>query len=137
MREIQHRRVQHAAFAQEERNQQPPDAAVAVEEGMNRLELRMREPDLDEQWQVILPVQKRLEVAEGPRHFVRRWGNEGGVLTATQLARCQMRSADALQQLSVDLADEARRDGKVVESREAVVHRAHVVHNLGDVERGL
>src|SRR5438876_661423 len=117
MREIQHRLVQRLAFAEEERDEQAADAAVAIEERMNRLELSVGESDFDQQWQAIRFVQERLEVAQSGGYFVRRRRDERGVrerrgagpdpvLTPTQLARGQTRSADPLQQLRMDFTNQ-------------------------------
>src|SRR2546428_6913950 len=146
MREIQHWLVERVALAKKKRDQQPADAAVAIEERMNRLELSVCEAYFDQQRQVIAFVQERFEVAESFRYFVRRWRNERGVrqrrpsrpnpiLTATQLARSQSGSADAMQQLRVNLADEATRDRKLFQPREAVIHRPDVIHDLVDIAR--
>ena len=42
--QIQERLAQHAGVAQQQRYEQPPHAPVAVEEGMNGLELHVRNP---------------------------------------------------------------------------------------------
>jgi hypothetical protein len=55
--------AQRAALAQEEGDEQAADASVAVKEGMNRLELRVREADLDQQRQVVALVQECFELS--------------------------------------------------------------------------
>jgi hypothetical protein len=54
VREIQDWFVERAAFAQEKRDQQPTHTAVAIEEGVNSLELRVSESNLDEQRYVLV-----------------------------------------------------------------------------------
>ena len=48
--EIQEGLTQCASITQHERDQQAPETSVAVEERMDRLELHMREPCLDQWW---------------------------------------------------------------------------------------
>jgi hypothetical protein len=48
VRQVEHRLLQHAAFAEQERHEQTTAASVAVEEWMNGFELRVRQSDLDE-----------------------------------------------------------------------------------------
>ncbi len=56
--------MQDAALAQKEGNQQSSHPAVSVEEGMYGFELSVREPNLDEQRQVIVAVDEGLEITE-------------------------------------------------------------------------
>src|SRR5262249_46853900 len=141
VREVEHRLVQHAALAQQEGDQQAPDAAVAVEERVNGLELRVRKADLDQQWQITLRVGKCLEIGERLRDDIRGGRNEGGfvqsataradpVLSAAQLTGRQSRAADAVEKLLVDFPDQADRHWQLGESRQAVVHGGDVVDHL-------
>src|SRR5690606_32015413 len=90
MREIQHRLAEHPALAQQKRDEQPPCATVALEEGMDRLELRMGQADLHQQRKLVLLMQESLERPE-----------RGGYLI-----RHQARTPDVAQQLGMDLADQ-------------------------------
>jgi hypothetical protein len=48
MRQIQHGLLEQAFFGEQKGDQQPPKAAVAVEEGVDGLELGMGQAHLDE-----------------------------------------------------------------------------------------
>ncbi len=74
--QVEDRLLQRAALAQQKRDEEPTDAAVAVEKRMDGLELRMRQTDLHEQRQVVLLVKKRLECAERRRHLRGRRRND-------------------------------------------------------------
>src|SRR5882672_12571168 len=117
VREIQRRLVQRSSLAQEKRDQEPAHAAVAVEERMYRLELSVGESDLDEERDTVAFVQKGFEIRESVRHFVRWRRHECGVcqrgaprpepvLAASQLARRQVRSANAMQKILVNFTNQ-------------------------------
>jgi hypothetical protein len=138
--EVEERAVQDSPVDEEEADQESPDTAVTVQERVDRLELRMSEPDVDQCRQLVV-VEKPLEVVEGLLHLVNRRRHErrlgqGGVLGAdpvlrlAELAGPAVRSAHAGQELPVDLGDQAKRQGEVGHPREAVVHRPHVVDDL-------
>src|SRR5690606_5337486 len=144
VRQIQHRLAQHTALAKQERDKQSADAAVAVEERMDCFELRMRETDLHEQRYVVPLVQKSLERAERGWNLTRRRRYESGfgerasaganpVLAASQLAWGQPRAAHVVQQLTVNLADQANGHRQFCQAREPVLHCSDVVDDLRDI----
>jgi hypothetical protein len=65
--EIQERLAQHARIAEQERDQEPPHASVAVEKGVDGLELYVGEPGAHEDRQ---PVSFGVEEALERRHAV-------------------------------------------------------------------
>src|SRR6476619_2576975 len=62
VRQVEHRLSEYTTFTEEKRHQQPADAAVAVKEGVNGLELRVGQPDLDEKRDVVLFMQEGFEL---------------------------------------------------------------------------
>ena len=80
VREIQDWLMKDAPLGQQKGDQQTADASVAVEEGMDRLELHVRERDLYERRQVIDGVQVLLECTEclGDHMMRRRYEGGGG-----------------------------------------------------------
>jgi hypothetical protein len=146
VREVQHGLVQHAALGEQERDQQPPDAAVAVEERVNRLELDVGQRDLDERWQVVVAMEELLQLAERRGHHMVRGRHErrvvqpcaGGtdpVLAGSQFAGLQTTAAHAFHLLGVDFADQAHGHRQLGQAREPMVHRAHVVDDLVHIAR--
>src|SRR5262245_3415462 len=97
------------ALGQQEGDEEPANATVAIEKGMDRLELCVRHPDPDDQRQLVLRVQKPLQVAERRWYLLRRRWNERGpretrprgtnpVLRAPKLAGRQPIAAHAREQ---------------------------------------
>lgn len=70
---------QHLLLAEQESDEQSPDAAIAVEERMNGLELCMHQPDLDQQRQSRVGMNELLQFCQILGNLVRRWRNEGGL----------------------------------------------------------
>ena len=102
-----------------ERDQQSSDAAVAVEIGMNGLELHVNDAEAHERRQAILRVKVLLQIAEERGQFFRWRRNEGGVsrprpadpvLTAADLARLLVRAAHSSHQSAVRLVEQPRRE---------------------------
>ena len=77
--EVQHRPLEHLRMAQQERNEQPPNPAVAVQERMDGFELRMSQRADDERIQAAGVMKEPLEVAEGDVHLVRRRRDKGRI----------------------------------------------------------
>ncbi len=46
--QVKQRPLQYPALAQQQRDQQPPDAPVPIEEGVNGLELRVGQPTVNQ-----------------------------------------------------------------------------------------
>ena len=76
VRQVQHRLVQHLLLAEQEGDQQPADAAVAVEERVDRLKLRVREADPEQQREGVLGVEEAFQGAERVGQFGRRGRDE-------------------------------------------------------------
>src|SRR6266498_5290977 len=114
--QVQERQREHLPLTEQERHEQPSDAPVAVEERVDRLELRVGEPGVHERRERLI-VQELLEVAENVhelprwRRHERRVSDRRGagadpVLRPPELARIAMLATHALHELGVDLANE-------------------------------
>jgi len=141
MRQVEGRLAQDALFAQQEHDEQAPHAPVAVEEGVNGLELRMGEPDLEQKRQAVIGVQEPFERGKRIGDFLgRRWHENrlvhrasdrpDPVLRGAKGARRRTLTANALHHPFVDLADQAHRDGKRGQSIDTVFHRADMVQHF-------
>src|SRR5947207_3028551 len=112
--EIEERAAQHALLAEEQRDKQPPEPAVAVEERVDGLELYMSEPRLHEDGNLRRSrVQEPLEIAHASPDLARRRRHEGSiarpraadpVLAAAKLAGLAPFASPAGEQDAVDLA---------------------------------
>src|SRR5690606_6737415 len=128
--------------AQDERDQQPSHATIAVAEGMNGLELHVRQRGLHQRWHLIRQhMQEPLEVAQQRiqsvrwgRHEVRQRGRRttDPDLALAELARLLAGAAPATQQQRVHFPDQAQGQREVVlaQAPEAVVERGDVVGHL-------
>src|SRR5581483_7859693 len=105
--------------------QQTPDAAIAVEERMDRLELGVGQTCVNERGKLLV-VEEALEVVERLLHLVDGRRNERRLLEgcvlgtdpalrSPELSGKTMRSADACEQLAVNLRDEAKRERQVAQ----------------------
>ena len=121
---------------EQKRDQETPDSAVAVEERVDRLELRVRQTGVDERRERLL-VEKPLEVVQRHLHLRDRRRDESGlvqgrvlgpdpVLRAAELAREAVGATGPRKQLTMDLGDQAERERQVAQSSEPVVHRVDV-----------
>jgi hypothetical protein len=118
--EIEEGIAQHALLTQEQRDEQSPEATVAVEKGVDAFELDMGETGLHEHGDAgSFCVQEALEIAHAGRDLLRRWGDERGiarpraadpVLAAAKLARVLPFAASAGEQNSVYLAQQSQRE---------------------------
>ena len=61
VRQVENGLCQYAPLTEEERDQEPPDAAVAVKKRVNGLELGVGQPNLHQQRQSGIVVQKSLQ----------------------------------------------------------------------------
>ena len=141
MRDVEDRLLEDLPFAEEERDQQPPHPAVAVEEGMDRPELGMGQADPDQMREAVVAMEKDLQVAQRARHLLEGRRNEGRaarrgagradpVLRPAQLARLRTAAAHALHQPLVHFADQAHGRRQAGQPFEPVVHRRHVVDDF-------
>ena len=132
--------------AEIERDQQAPDPAVAVQEGVDRLELNMEQPRLDERREFRgLFMHEALKGIEACIDLVRRRRHEQGVAGA-RAADPVLRSAEcaggfgataaALQQPGMHTADETKRQRQRLDPFQAMHHRIDVVRDLADVIDG-
>lgn len=53
VREVEHRLGEHPLFGEQESDEEPPDAAVAIQKGMDGLELGMRQAHLQDRKSVV------------------------------------------------------------------------------------
>ena len=114
---------------------------------MDGLELRVHQADLHQQREIILCIEERLERTHrrddlgGRRRDERRLRQRATrgpnpVLAPPQFARCQVRPANAAEQLGVDFTNQANRQRQLLEPAQPVVHGPNVVDDLRDVRRG-
>jgi hypothetical protein len=142
--EVEERVAEDPRLAEQQRDEETADAAVAVEKRMDRLELHVRQGRAQEhRHAVALRVKELLELrhALGNRRVWRR--HESGVsrsratnpvLGAAEFARILPASAAAGEEDSVDLSNQAIRKWEpVAQSSETVVERGDVVGDLGYV----
>ena len=110
---------------------------------MDRLELDMEQPGLDESRQLRgVLVQEALELSEAAVEFGDRRRNEQGVagpgaadpvLRAPEFAGALGPATTALEQPGVHLADEPERERQGLEPLQAMHHGVNVVRDLADV----
>ena len=108
-------------MAQQQRNQQAPEPAVAVEVGMQGLELDVEKPDPHERWQAALVVNGAFKVAQELAQPMRWWRNEVGVararasdsvLRGPHISRQCLRTASASEQSPVSFAEQPHGQGE-------------------------
>jgi hypothetical protein len=138
--QVEERLRQDGTFAQEERDHEPANTSVSVQERMDRLELRMCKSGVDERWQAAVS-QEGFEVPEDFEERVRGRGDvervveraalrTDPVLGVPKLAGLAILTANPRHERGVDLLDEAQRQWQVVQAPQALVHRADVVDDL-------
>ena len=141
MRDVENRFRENLPFAEKKHDQQPPHPAVAVEEGVNRLELRMGQPDPDERGEIVVAVEKGLQIAQRTRHLLERRrhedrvarraaGRADPVLRPAQFARRRTAAAHARQQPLMHLTDQANGQRQVRQPFEPVIHGRHIVDHF-------
>ncbi len=125
-------------------DQKSPNSAIPICKRMDRLELGVREANMDENWEPALFVQKALEIPECLVHIgYGRW-DEGcsldrrvlgadPILVASELSRRPQGTSTGAQQLRMDLSDKPCRERQRRQPLKAVVHCTDVVDNLLDV----
>ena len=136
--------MKHALLTEHESDQQPPYSAIAVEEGMDRLELCVRQTCPNERWTGVV-MHELLECTEMLQENVRGRRNENRVLECrtrrtdpilgpAELAGIVVLASNPLHQLTVDLADEFQRQRQFHQPCETVVHGRYVVDDFRDIE---
>src|SRR5215212_1716316 len=80
--QVKERVGEQVALDEHEGDEQAPYAAVAVEEGMDSLELVVDEGDVQQRRQLGVPVYVELQLAQGGRDLRRRRGDVGGFFQA-------------------------------------------------------
>ena len=145
--EIEDRFFQNTLRAEQKGDQEPAEPAVAVEEGMDGLELDMDEARLDQGRNLrrvgmdeFLQVGHEVGNLAGRRRHEHRVAGAAAadpVLRAPEFAGLPFAAASLRQQFLVNPPDQAQRDRKALPySREAVIHGRDVVRNvLNVVER--
>jgi hypothetical protein len=142
--EVEDGLVKNFPLAEQEGDEKAADAAISVEERVDGLELDVGEADLDQLRKVGRGMEELFKIAEELRNILGRRGDEGGVvqraasranpvLGATQFAGSESSAANALEELFVDLPDQADRQREFLEALQAVVHGRDVVDHLIDV----
>ena len=115
--------MQHAPKAQKEGDQETAHAPVAIKEGMDRLELRVRKGAVDQYRKFALLMKESLEGSQGLVHFLDRRRDIDGlsqrcplwadpVLGSPKLTRGPFSASHTSQQLPVDLSDQTERQRK-------------------------
>jgi hypothetical protein len=122
--QVEHGMAQHAGVVEHEHDQQPPDPAIAIHEGVDRLELDVGDPRPDQCGQTrVATLYEVLEVADAIGNQRRRWGYERGVtgtcpadpvLASTKLPGFLVRAAAAAEQTGMNLPQESARQGESV-----------------------
>lgn len=77
--EVQHGTLEEAPVLEKQCDEQTADAAVAIQKRMDRLELHVCQPSLDQRRQRIVRVEPLLELGHELGHDLRRRRNEPGV----------------------------------------------------------
>ena len=140
--EIQERLAQHPGVAQQQGYEQPAHAPVAVEEGVDGLELHVRESRLQQRG-LLLRMEETLERRHAPGHLGVRGRHEDGVsragpsdpvLREPELAGGSFAAPPARHQHAVDLADQAVRQRKPLpQPAQTVFEGGHVVRDFAHV----
>ena len=144
--EIEERLGQDAVVAEQHRDEEAAGAAVAVEERVDGLELRVGEAGADEGGHVVV-VKEEFERAHAREDLVGRGRDEEGVagaragdpvLRGAEFAGLLFAAATFCEEHAMDFFDEAEGKRKTFgEALHAVLHRGDVVGHLGDVvQRG-
>jgi len=141
--DVEHRLPDEARLPEEQRDDHAPEAAVAVQEGVERLELGVKNSQLDEpvglfRVQVRFPARERLrELVCADRHVGRLLHRAAGRTDpdrrATELPWGLVLPAHAVQQHGVGLADDATRQRQLRQRLGGGPHGATVVEDLVDV----
>ena len=145
--QVEQRRGQPATIDEQEDGQQAADAAVAVEKGVQRLELVVQQRVLHQQGDIELRVRVALPVGQQAGKLLRRRRDEarcldrrtGGsypVLGGAKLTGHPLPAAYPGKQAPVHLADQAHAKRQLVHLTEAPLEGLDVVDDLLDVGAG-
>ena len=143
--EVKKGRGNDVSIDQEQSDQETAYPAVAVQEWMDRLELRVRQRRVDQRRQVLV-MQKLLPIAETLHQLRGRRRHVGGVtqyasrrtgsvLAAPELGRRGRVAANAAHQALVYFSDQAERQGKNGEALDPILESGYVVAHLVQVGR--
>jgi hypothetical protein len=114
--QVEQRRRKKAPVFNEHGNQKPSDAAIAVKEGVNRLELHVGQPSPNQRWQRIAGVYPALKGGQGARDGIRRGRHETGVararsanpvLARSDVPRLLVGPTNTAKQSRMDVAEQA------------------------------
>ncbi len=132
-------------MVQQQGDQHPPQAAVAVEVGVDGLELDVRQRDTQQRRQVVVGVDIPFKITEQigdllwwrrHKHGIAGAAAPDPVLRAAQLAWLLGGTAHALHQDAVALVEQAHGDRRAfrrMDLREGMIDRSDVVGDLLDV----
>jgi hypothetical protein len=92
--QVQNWFFENPLFTEQERNQQPTNASVAIEKRMNRLKLGVRQADFDEQRKPAVGMQKLFQIRQMVGNRVRRrWYERGLIQGASVLLPSELESS--------------------------------------------
>lgn len=128
-------------WAEQEGDEEPPDAAVAIKKRVNGLELGVGQADLDELREITLGMKICFQVSECGGHFMGRRGDEGGfvegaaagadpVLRGAQFSGGEAHSTHALEETFVDFLDQAHGERQFAQAIKAIVHGGDIVDDF-------
>ena len=141
--QVEQWRGQNPARHQQKRDEQASDAAVTVEEGVDRLEVGVGDGGVHERWEGLV-VEEPLPGIQARHQFLRRRRDIGRVvqgaarrsdpvLAAPELARRRHVPADAPHEVLMQLTHEAQRDWQRREALQTVLEGGDVVAHLAQV----
>jgi hypothetical protein len=148
-RQVQQRARQGLLLAQDERDQQASDAAIAIEKRVDGFKLGMGQAAANQQRHGGFAfVQEFFERAQGVHQLVRRWRYErrvgqcaacraNPVLGGAEFARWFFPAPHVLHQLAVNFAHQSQAQGQLTQATQPVVHGTNVVDDLFHVFRSV
>ncbi len=124
-------------------DQQAPDAAIAIQEGVDGFELGMHQGHLDQRRQGgVFCVNESLHVGQQAGHMLGWRRHEGRiararaadpVLRTAQLAGLLARTAHAIEQQAVRVAQQAHADGQAIGGAQMALYLAEGAQVVGDL----
>jgi hypothetical protein len=136
--QVEQRLLEHAALAEQKREQEPPHPSVAVEKRVNGLELHMHQSEFDQQRQPVV-IEVLLEAVQALQHgiggrrdekCIPRTGSSNPVLAAAKFAGSSFATPASSQEYAMDLAQQTKRN------RKPFFEPVQTVLNCGDIVRG-